>query len=44
VFLFGFTTYCTVAAADENHVVVMTIEVSVPEELNFHRETASVRT
>jgi len=44
VFLFGFNTYCTIAASVDDHVVVKTIEVSVPEEHNFHRETASVKT
>ena len=44
VFPYGFNTYCTIAASDDNHVLVMTIEVYVPEEHDFHRETASVRT
>ena len=44
MFLLGFNTYCTIAASDESHVGVMTVEVPVPEEYIFHRETASVRT
>jgi hypothetical protein len=44
VFLFGFNTYCTIAASDDDHVVVLAFEVSVPEEHNFNRERASIRT
>jgi len=44
VFLFGFNTYCTIATSDESHVGVKTIEVPVPEEYIFHKETVSVRT